>query len=145
MRFLPRPPARKIFFKFRHCVNNTHQNSCKMDQKLFSLQILHLSSNRRVRNLTLYFQFTTRQESSPTEQNLSTQEGTNFGHTMFLRYLEPEKCQNLPRNSMNFSNAIILHYLEPAKCQKTNQKTRISYQTALINPNNDAKESICFS
>ena len=86
------------------------------------------------------------QESSPTEQNLSTQEGTNFGHAMFLRYLEPEKhqnlpgnstnfghamflrylepekCQNLPRNSTNFSNAIILCYLEPTKCQKSTKK-----------------------
>ena len=83
-----------------------------------------------------------RQESSPTEQNSSTQEGTNFGHTMFLcylkqekcqpiqegtnfghamflRYLEPEKCQNLPKNSMNFSNAMFLHYLEAAKYQKS--------------------------
>ena len=43
------------------------------------------------------------QESSPTEQNLSTQEGTNFGHGMFLHYLEPEKCQkNLPRKQHEF-------------------------------------------
>ena len=40
-----------------------------------------------------------RQESSPTEQNSSTQEGTNFRHAMFLHYLEPEKCQNLPRKA----------------------------------------------
>ena len=31
----------------------------KLTQKIHFLQILHLSSNRRVRNLTLYFQFTT--------------------------------------------------------------------------------------
>ena len=35
------------------------KNSHKIDQKIFFLQISHLSSNRRVRNLTLYFQFTT--------------------------------------------------------------------------------------
>ena len=86
-----------------------------------------------------------RQKSSPTEQNLSTQEGTNFGHAMFLRYLEPEKrqpiqegtnfghamflrylepekCQNLPRNSTNFSNAMFLRYLEPAKCHNSTKK-----------------------
>ena len=87
------------------------------------------------------------QESSPTEWNSSTQEGTNFRHAMFLRCLEPEKCQkptqktarisntpcffttlslrnakNYPENSTNFSNAIILCYLEPAKCQKTTKR-----------------------
>ena len=35
------------------------KNSHKIDQKIHFLQISHLSSNRRVRNLTLYFQFTT--------------------------------------------------------------------------------------
>ena len=60
VRFLPCPPARKIIFKSRHCVDDAHQNnSHKIDQKIHFLQILHLSSNRRVRNLTLYFQFTT--------------------------------------------------------------------------------------
>ena len=43
-----------------------------------------------------------RQESSPTEQNSSTQEGTNFGHPMFLRYLEPEKCQKSTRKQHEF-------------------------------------------
>ena len=57
--FLPCPPARKIFFKFRHCVDDTHQIHTKLTQKIHFLQISHLSSNRRVRNLTLYFQFTT--------------------------------------------------------------------------------------
>ena len=58
--FLPCPPARKIFFKSRHCVDDARQkNSLKIDPKIHFLQILHLSSNRRVRNLTLYFQFTT--------------------------------------------------------------------------------------
>ena len=85
----------------------------KNSHKIHFLQISHLSSNRRVCNLTLYFQFTT-----------PTRELTN---------------------SMNFSNAIILRYLEPAKCQKSNQKTQISYQTALIDPSHNAKESISFS
>ena len=58
-----------------------------------------------------------RQESSPTEQNSSTQEGTNFGHAMFLCNLEPEKCQNLPRNSTNFRHTMFLRNLEPEKCQ----------------------------
>ena len=61
VRFLPCPPARKILFKSRHCMDDACQkkNSHKIDQKIHFLQISHLSSNRRVRNLTLYFQFTT--------------------------------------------------------------------------------------
>ena len=59
VRFLPCPPACKYFFKFRHCVDDTCQNSHKIDHKITFLQISHLSSNRRVCNLTFYFQFTT--------------------------------------------------------------------------------------
>ena len=62
-----------------------------------------------------------RQESSPTEQNSSTQEGTNFGHAMFLCYLEPEKCQPT-QEGMNFGHAMFLRYLEPEKCQPTQKQ-----------------------
>ena len=41
------------------CGRRTPKNSHKIDQKIHFLHISHLSSNRRVRNLTLYFQFTT--------------------------------------------------------------------------------------
>ena len=58
VRFLPCPPACKYFPKIRHCVDDARQNSHKIDHKITFLQISHLSSNRRVRNLTLYFQFT---------------------------------------------------------------------------------------
>ena len=58
--FLPCPPAHKIFFKSRHCVDDARQKiHTKLTKKIHFLQISHLSSNRRVRNLTLYFQFTT--------------------------------------------------------------------------------------
>ena len=41
-------------------VDDAHQKLTKIDQIRFTLpQLLHLSSNRRVRNLPLYFQFTT--------------------------------------------------------------------------------------
>ena len=63
----------------------------------------------------------------------------------FFTTLNQRNAKNLPENSTNFSNTIILCYLEPAKCQKNNQKTRISYQTALIDPSHNAKESISFS
>ena len=45
---------------------------------------------------------------------------------------------------MNFGNAKILCYLEPGNCQNQPQKTRISHQTALIDPSKNAKESIQF-
>ena len=83
------------------------------------------------------------QESSPTEHQ-PTQEGMNFGHAMFLCYLEPEKCQPTqegtnfghamflcylePEKSqptqegMNFGHAMFLHYLEPEKCQPTQKQ-----------------------
>ena len=50
------PPARK-----KHSDSDTVWTThAKIDQNKFTFpQILHLSSNRRVRNLTLYFQFTT--------------------------------------------------------------------------------------
>ena len=51
----------------------------KIDQIQFTLlQLSHLSSNRRVCNLPLYFQFTTPAKSSPTEQNLSDPERHKF-------------------------------------------------------------------
>ena len=90
----------------------------KIDQKIhFFLQILHLSSNRRVHNLALYFQCTTparelthrtkfeyperhkfqrhRVSSLPSARETPEpiQKDKNFGDTMFLHYLEPEKCQ----------------------------------------------------
>ena len=52
--------TQNIFLKFRHCVDDARQKiHTKLTQKIHFLQILHLSSNRRVCNLTLYFQFTT--------------------------------------------------------------------------------------
>ena len=56
VRFLPCPPARK-----KHSdSDNVWTTHAKIDQNKFTFQqISHLSSNRRVRNLTLYFQFTT--------------------------------------------------------------------------------------
>ena len=58
--FCPALQHAKYFFKFRHCVDDARQKiHTKLTQKIHFLQILHLSSNRRVCNLTLYFQFTT--------------------------------------------------------------------------------------
>ena len=59
VRFLPCPPARKIFQVQALCGQHTPKIHTKLTNKIHFLQILHLSSNRRVCNLTLYFQFTT--------------------------------------------------------------------------------------
>ena len=73
-----------------------------------------------------------------------TRKDTNFGDTMYLCYLEPEKCQNLPRNYTNFSNAIILHCLEPAKCQIHRERHKFCTKLHSLTQQN-AKESIHFS
>ena len=99
--------------------DNVWTTHAKIDQNKFTFpQISHLSSNRRVCNLTLYFQFMTptrelthrmkfvhpeRHEfwkrhvsSLPEAREMPknpTQKDTDFGNAMFLRYLRPEKCQ----------------------------------------------------
>ena len=88
------------------------------------LQILHLSSNRRVHNLAFYFQFTTpaRKLTHRTKfEHVWMQKDTNFGNTIILCYLGSENCQIQLR------------------------KTRILHKTALIDPSKNAKESIHFS
>ena len=55
------------------------------------------------------------------------QKDTNFGNTIILRYLGPEKCQNPTQKDTNFGYAMFLHHLGPEKCQKDRpRKTRIS-------------------
>ena len=73
----------------------THAKLTKIVQIQFTLpQLSHLSSNRRVRNLPLYFQFTTpAKELTQRNAKNPTQKDTNFGNAMFLRYLRPEKRQ----------------------------------------------------
>ena len=83
--FLPCPQHANIFSSSGTVWTTHAKNSHKIDHKIPFLQISHLSSNRRVCNLTLYFQFTT------PERELTHR--MNFEHAMFLRYLEPEKHQ----------------------------------------------------
>ena len=142
----------------------------KLTQKIHFLQILHLSSNRRVCNLTLYFQFTTPARELTHRMKLEYPGSRNFGQPMFLHYLEPEKHQkstqktaqildtpcffatlsqrnakNLPRKQHEFWTRHNSSLPRTSKMPKTNQKTRILYQTALIDPSHNAKESISFS
>ena len=69
----------------------------KIDQNKFTFpKILHLSSNRRVCNLTFYLQFTTPARKLTHRmkfEHVWMQKDTNFGNTMILRYFRPEKCQ----------------------------------------------------
>ena len=118
MCFLPCPPAHKNILIQTLCGRCTPILT-KIDQNKFTLpQLLHLSSNRRVRNLQLYFPFTTPARELthrmkfvlPRKTQISempcffttcgqrnakkpTQKDTNFGNAMFLCYLRPEKCQ----------------------------------------------------
>ena len=146
----------------------THTKFNQIDHIYFTLlQLSHLSSNRRVRNLQLYFQFTTPARglthrtkfvrpkrhkfwqhhisSLPEAREMPKQKGTNFGNTIILRYLSQRNAKNPTQKDTNFGNAITLRYLEPENSQIQPRKTQISHKVALINPSKNAKESIHFS
>ena len=74
-----------------------------------------------------------------------TQKNTNFRNTMFLHYLEPEKCQKSYPEEHEFRQRHNSSVLWARESPKPTRKTRILYQTALIDPSNNAKESIRFS
>ena len=88
---LPPPSTQKKKHSDSDTVWTTH---AKINQIKFTLlQLSHLSSNRRARNLPLYFQFNPGKRAHPQNEIHPTQKDTNFGNAMFLRYLRPEKCQ----------------------------------------------------
>ena len=92
MRFLPCPQHAK-----HSDSDNVWMTHAKIDQNKFTFpQILHLSSNRRVRNLTFYFQFTTPARKLTHRmkfEHVWTQKDTKFGNTIILHHFRPEKCQ----------------------------------------------------
>ena len=142
MCFLPCPSMQKTFFD-SDTVWMTH---AKIDQNKFTFsQISHLSSNRRVHNLTFYFQFTTPARELTHKMKFEYPERHEFQNTMFLHYLSQRNTKNPTQKDMNFGNTIILCYLEPENCQNQLRKTQISHQTALIDPSKNAKESFRFS
>ena len=168
MHFLPCPQHAK-----HSDSDNVWTTHAKIAQNMFTFpQISHLSSNRRVRNLAFYFQFTTLARKlthrmklehvwmqkymnfrnaiilrhfRPEKRQNHTQKDTNFRNAIILRHFRPEKCQNPTKKDTNFGNAIILHYLGPENRQIQPRKTRISHKTALIDPSKNAKGSIHFS
>ena len=86
---------------------------------------MHLSSNRRERNLALYLQFMTpaRKLTHNTKfEHFWMQKDMNFGNAMILRHFGPEKCQNQTQKDTNFGNAMILHHFGPEKRQNPTQK-----------------------
>ena len=148
--------------------DNVWTMHAKIDQNKFTFpQILHLSSNRRVHNLTLYFQFTTPARELTHRIKFEYPERHEFqkhhvsllpearempkilprisGTPCFFATLSQRNAKNPTQKDTNFSNAIILCYLEPENCQIQPQKTRILHQTALIDPSKNTKESIHFS
>ena len=116
---------------FLHCpqhtkhsdLDNVWMTHAKIDQNKFTFpQILHLSSNRRVRNLTFYFQFTTPARKLTHRmkfEHVWMHKDTNFGNTIILCYLRPEKCQNPTQKDTNFGSTTILPHLRPEKHQET--------------------------
>ena len=117
MCFLPCPQHAK-----HSDLDNVWTTHAKIGQNKFTFpQILHLSSNRRVRNLTFYFQFTTPARELTHRmkfEHVWMQKDTNFGNTMILCYFRPEKTpKKQTQKDMNFGNAIILCYLEPENRQ----------------------------
>ena len=134
VRFLPCPQHAKRF-RFGQCMDDVRQNCPKIS--IFSPQISHLSSNRRVRNLAFYFQFTTPARKLTHRmkfEHVWMQKDMNFGNAIILRHFRPEKCENPTQKDTNFGNTIILHYLGPENCQIQPQKTLILHRTALIDP-----------
>ena len=166
MRFLPCPQHTKDSDS-----DNVWTTHAKIDQNKFTfLQISHLSSSRRVRNLTFYFQFTTPARKLTHRMKFEHAERHEFWkhHNSLLPWARempksyPErhefwKCHvSLPpwarempkrqtQKDTNFSNTIILCYLGPENRQIQPRNTRILHKTALIDPSKNAKESIHFS
>ena len=112
-------PARKRF-RFRQCVDDARQNCPKIS--IFFPRILHLSSNRRLRNLAIYFQFTTPARKLTHKMKFKhvwMQKDMNFGNAMILQHFRPEKRQNPTQKDMKFGNATILCHFRPEKRQKS--------------------------
>ena len=123
--------------------DNVWTTHAKIDQNKFTFpQILHLSSNRRVCNLTLYFQFTTSARELTHRTKFEYPERHEFlerhvsllpearempkilprktrilGTPCFFATLSQRNAKNPTQKDMNFGNAIILCYLEPENRQ----------------------------
>ena len=87
-------------------------------------------------------------KSSPTEQNLSTQTTRILGTPCFFATLSQRNTKNPTQKDTNFSNTMFLRYLEPEKCQKSyperhkfQQRHNSSLPEARELPNPTAKDT----
>ena len=102
---------------------------------IFFTQILHLSSNRRERNLAHLFPVMTpaRKLTHTTKfKCFWMQKDTNFRNTIILRHLGPENCQNPTQKDTNFGNTIIIRHLGPENRQNPTQKDTNFGNTIII-------------
>ena len=141
------PPPQQANHSNSDTVWMTHTKFNQIDHISFTLpQLSHLSSNRRVCNLQLYFQFTTPARELTHRMKFIRPKRHEFQqhHISSL----PKARETPKQKGTNFGNTIILCYLEPENHQIQPQKTRISHKVAVINPRKkkkNAKESIHFS
>ena len=155
MRFLPCPQHAK-----HSDSDNVWTTHAKIDQNKFTFpQILHLSSNRRVHNLTFYFQFTTPARELTHRMKFEHAERHEFrechvsllpearetpkilprktqisGTPCFFTTLGQRNAKKQTQKDTNFGNAIILCYLGPENHQIQPQKTRILQKLHSLTP-----------
>ena len=106
------------------------------------MQISHLSSNRRERNLAHLFQFMTPARKLTHNMKFECfwmQKDTNFGNTIIICHFRPENRQNPTQKDRNFEK---MHSLTSAKMPTNKESIRFSRilhfshhdSNALINP-----------
>ena len=106
-------------------------------------RISHLSSNRRERNLALYFQFTTpaRKLTHNTKfERFWMQKDTNFGNTMILRHFGPEKRQKLDPERHEFWEPHNSSLPWARESPKSNHERHEFRETARIDPSKNANK-----
>ena len=114
------------------------------------MQILHLSSNRRERNLAHLFQFMTPARKLTHNMKFKCfwmQKDTNFGNTIIIHHFRPENRHIPTQKDTNFGNTIIIRHFGPENPQNPTQKEgnfeKMHSLTSAKMPTN--KESIRFS
>ena len=117
------------------------------------MQILHLSGNRRERNLAHLFQFTTPARKLTHNMKFECfwmQKDTNFGNTIIIHHFGPESHQNPTQKDINFGNTIIIHHFGPESHQNPTQKDTNFGNTIIIhhvrpeNPQNSTQKDTNF-
>ena len=136
MCFLPCPQHEKDLDK-------SWMTHIKVAQNMYFFpRILHLSSNRREQNLTLYFQFMTparKLTHNMKFEHFWMQKDTNFGNAMILHHFGPEKRQKSYPERHKFwerHNSSLPWARESPKSDHERHK----FQTELIDPSKNASK-----